>query len=144
MAHLIYSALPQPRRPIVYVNPKITVAQCIDIMIKENIGAVVVFEGKNLMGMVTERDIVRSCLQQALDPNKATAADVVYTDVSVLNLFDPVEKAMETITETKRRHVLIEENGEIVAILSIGDLLFHLLEDKTRVIEQLENYIHTY
>eukprot|EP01012_Entosiphon_sulcatum_P033960 TRINITY_DN43012_c0_g1_i1.p1 TRINITY_DN43012_c0_g1~~TRINITY_DN43012_c0_g1_i1.p1 ORF type:complete len:161 (+),score=15.79 TRINITY_DN43012_c0_g1_i1:50-484(+) len=144
MAHLIYSALPQPRRAIVYVNPRVTVAQCIDLMIKENIGAIVVFEGKQLMGIVSERDIIRSCIQKALDPNQATAADVVYDNVRVLNLFDPVEKAMETITETKRRHVLIEENGEIVSLLSIGDLLFHLLEDKARVIEQLENYIHTF
>ncbi|WP_232220691.1 CBS domain-containing protein [Legionella tunisiensis] len=63
--------------------------------------------------------------------------------MSVLNLFDPIEDAMETITKTKRRHVLVAEQGNLVAILSIGDLLFHLLEDKTRVIEQLESYIHT-
>lgn len=144
MAHLIYSALSEPRRPIVYVSPKTTVSQCINLMIKENIGAVIVLERENLVGMVTERDIVRSCLSLDLDPHKTTAADVAYPKVSVLNLFDPVEKAMEIITETKRRHILIEENGKFVAILSIGDLLFHLLEDKIRVIEQLENYIHTY
>ncbi|KTD35886.1 Hypoxic response protein 1 [Legionella nautarum] len=144
MAHLIYSALSEPRRPIVYVSPKTTVSQCINLMIKENIGAVIVLERENLVGMVTERDIVRSCLSLDLDPHKTTAADVAYSKVSVLNLFDPVEKAMEIITETKRRHILIEENGKFVAILSIGDLLFHLLEDKIRVIEQLENYIHTY
>ncbi|KTC85365.1 MULTISPECIES: CBS domain-containing protein [Legionella] len=144
MAHLIYSALSEPRRPIVYVSPKTTVSQCIKLMIKENIGAVVVLERNNLIGMVTERDIVRSCLYRDLDPLKTTVADVAFSNISVLNLFDPIEKAMETITETKRRHVLIEENGKLVAILSIGDLLFHLLEDKIRVIEQLENYIHTY
>lgn len=144
MAHLIYSALSEPRRPIVYVSPETTVSQCIKLMIKENIGAVIVLERNNLIGMVTERDIVRSCLYRDLDPHKTTVADVAFSNISVLNLFDPIEKAMETITETKRRHVLIEENGKLVAILSIGDLLFHLLEDKIRVIEQLENYIHTY
>lgn len=144
MAYLIYSVLPEPRRPIVFVKPSVTVSQCIEMMIKENIGAVVVHDGNNLIGMVTERDIVRSCVNRDLNLHEATAADVVFTPVSVLNIYDPVEKAMETITETKRRHVLVEENSEIVAILSIGDLLFHLLEDKTRVIEQLENYIHTY
>ncbi len=144
MAHLIYSALPLPRRPIISVNPRVTVAQCIGMMIRHNIGAIIVLEHDKLLGMVSERDIVRSCLHRGLDPHTATASEIVCSDVSVLNLFDPIEKAMETITETKRRHVLIEENGELVAMLSIGDLLYHLLEDKTRVIEQLENYIHTY
>jgi CBS domain-containing protein len=143
MTDLIYSALPQPRRPIVYVNPEVTVAQCVDMMSKEDIGALVVRDD-DIIGMVTERDVIRSCLQHHLDPKKTTAADIVYTAVSVLNLFDPIEKAMKIITKTKRRHVLVTEHDELIAILSIGDLLFHLLEDKTRVIEQLENYIHTY
>ena len=145
MADLIYSALPQPRRPILYVHPDISVAQCIDIMIKENIGALVVCDDDNkLIGMVTERDIVRNCLQIGSDIHNTTAGQVVFTDVSVLDILDPVEDAMEVITQTKRRHILIAEQGELIAILSIGDLLFHILEDKTRVIEQLENYIHTY
>lgn len=144
MANLIYSALPEPRRPIVYVHSKVTVAQCIDMMIKNHIGALVVREGEHVLGLVSERDIINACLHHNLDLNKTTAADVVYRDVSFLNLFDTVEKAMEVITNTKRRHVLVEEQGELVAILSIGDLLYHLLEDKTYIIEQLENYIHTY
>jgi CBS domain-containing protein len=143
MTDLIYSALPQPRRPIVYVNSEVTVAECVDMMSKEDIGALVVRDD-DIIGMVTERDVLRSCLHYHLDPKKTTAAEIVYTTVSVLNLFDPIEKAMETITKTKRRYVLVAEDGELVAILSIGDLLFHLLENKTRVIEQLENYIHTY
>ncbi len=146
MAHLIYSALPQPRRPIVYVHPHVTVSQCVEVMTKQDIGALVLRDEitHKIIGMVTERDVLRSCLHYGLDPDKARAVDIAYVDFSVLNLFDPVEKAMEIITKTKRRHVLVSDEGELVAILSIGDLLFHLLEDKTRVIEQLENYIHTY
>lgn len=144
MAHLIFSALPQPRRPIVYVEPDETVMKCVDMMTMLDIGALVVHDETKLLGMVTERDIVRSCLYRGLDPKEATAGDIAFPAVSVLNLFDPIEKAMEIITQTKRRHVLVAERGELVAILSIGDVMFHLLEDKTRVIEQLENYIHTY
>ncbi|MDI9817733.1 MULTISPECIES: CBS domain-containing protein [unclassified Legionella] len=144
MAHLIFSALPQPRRPIVYIQPDITVSECVNLMTDQDIGALVIGDKVKPIGIVSERDVIRSCLYQGLDPNKLTAAQVAYTAVKILNLFDPVEKAMEVITQTKRRHVLISEQDNLVAILSIGDLLFHLLEDKTRVIEQLENYIHTY
>lgn len=144
MTHPIFSALPQPRRPIVFINPDVTVNECVKIMINKDIGALVVRDDQNIVGLVSERDIIRSCLNQCLDPNTTTAKQVAYSNVSTLDLFDPIERAMEVITQTKRRHVLITEQGELVAILSIGDLLFHLLEDKTRVIEQLENYIHTY
>jgi CBS domain-containing protein len=145
MTHPIFSALPQPRRLILFISPETSVDECVKIMTDEDIGALVI-RGSNgdLLGIVSERDVIRSCLHRGLDPHATVAREIAYTAVSVLNLFDPVEKAMEVITQTKRRHVLIEDKGEIIAILSIGDLLFHLLEDKTRVIEQLENYIHTY
>ena len=143
MAHLIYSVLPNPRRAIVFINPQLTVAECVELMTAKDIGALVVRDNAKLSGMVTERDIVRACLRQGLDPQKTTAGDIAYANVSILNVHEPVEKAMATITRTKRRHVLVSEEDELVAILSIGDLLFHLLEDKSRVIEHLENYIHS-
>lgn len=141
MTQLIYSALPQPRRTLVSVPPDLSISQCINIMIKDNIGALVVLNDNEIMGILSERDIVRTCIREDFDLDKTTALDVAYSDFSLLNLNDPVEMAMEVITKTKRRHVLVTEDEELVAILSIGDLLFFLLEDKTRVIEHLENYI---
>lgn len=143
MAYLIYSILPDPRRPVVYVDPDLSVADCVKKMCDDNIGALVVRNGADLIGMVSERDLVRSCLLQGLDPGKTTAGDIAFRDFSVLSINDTVEKAMETITHTRRRHVLVSDNGELVAILSIGDVLLHLLEDKTRVINHLEKYITT-
>lgn len=138
MALLIFSALPLPRRPIVFTEPGSTVIECVNIMANHNIGAVVLRDNYNI---VSERDIIRSCVQRGLNPNTTTAAEIAYAAVNILNLYDTVEKAMEVITKTKRRHILIEEGGEIVSVLSIGDLLFHILDDKTRVIEHLEKYI---
>ena len=86
---------------------------------------------------MSERDIVRSCLHRCINLETGKVSDVVNKDVTILNSNDVVEKAMQAMTATKRRH-------GIIAILSIGDVLYHLLEDKARVIEQLENYIHTY
>jgi CBS domain-containing protein len=144
MAHLIHSVLPVPPRKIVYIHPQDSLKNCINIMVENDIGALVVVDENNqLIGIVSERDVVRSCYYKGLDVETATASDVVYTKVSILSPHDVVEKAMQIITETKRRHILIKEGGELLAILSIGDLLFHLLEDRARVIEHLENYINT-
>lgn len=142
MAHLIHSVLPNPPRKIVYIHPDDTVKKSIDLMNDLDIGALVVVDTENkLVGIVSERDIVRSCLHQCLDLNSAKVSEVVFTQVTILSPHDTVERAMQAITETKRRHILICENGEFLAILSIGDLLYHLLDDKARVIEHLEHYI---
>lgn len=142
MTQLIHSALPQSKRPIKYIGPDLLIIECVSLMTSEDIGALVVLENDVLIGILSERDIVRSCLNRGLDPNTTPAKDIVYKP-SVLNINDPIEKAMEIITETKRRHVLVEDQGNVVAILSIGDILFYLLEDKTRTIEHLENYIYS-
>jgi CBS domain-containing protein len=144
MTQLIFSALYQPRRPIVSVPSSVSLSQCIDMMDKQNIGALLVRDVDTIVGILSERDIVRACLKPDFDLSKTTAGEIAYRDYSVLNSNDPLGEAMEVITQTKRRHVLVAEGGEIIGILSIGDILFYVLEDQTRVIEQLENYIHTY
>ena len=143
MANLIYSILPEPRRPVVYIEPAFTVMDCVNLMVTKDIGALVVHDRTELLGLVSERDVVRSCVHLVLDPNQATAGDIVYKEVSILDINDTVEDAMEIITFTKRRHVLINEDNKLVAIISIGDILFSLIEDKSRLIEHLESYIHS-
>ena len=144
MANLIHSILPQPRHPIAYVNPDVSIAQCVEIMIQHNIGALVVGDDENILGILSERDIVRGLVHSGLSPNKTKASDILHADITILSSSDTIEMAMAAVTFTKRRHILVAEEGKVIAILSIGDLLFNHIEDKDRVIEQLENYIHTY
>jgi CBS domain-containing protein len=142
MANLIHSILPKIRRAVVYVNPDVCAAQCVEIMIQHNIGALVVGDDENVIGLLSERDIVRNLIHKNLSPEITKASDILYAEVNVLKTSDTIELAMETITATKRRHILVSEDEKIISLLSIGDILFYLLADKKRVIEQLENYIH--
>lgn len=142
MANIIYSILPQPRRPITYIHPDISVAQCIEIMVQENIGALVVTDDDNIQGIISERDIILALDNNQLSLDSIKASDILHAETTVLQSSDTVEMAMKAITYTKRRHVLVAEDGKIIAILSIGDLLLHLHENSARVIEQLESYIH--
>jgi CBS domain-containing protein len=144
MAHLIHSVLPVPPRNIVYIHPDDSVKKCIELMTSQDIGALVVIDNdKKLIGLVSERDIIRSCLYKSLNPSKAKASEITFTEVTILSPHDVVEKAMQAMTATKRRHVLIRDNDELIAILSIGDMLYYMLDDKSRVIEHLEHYIYT-
>lgn len=144
MTRLIFSLLPTPRRPITYVYPDVVIKQCIETMGVENIGALVVADEENVIGILSERDIIRHCLMDNYDTSRITAREVCCADISILQVEDSIEKAMEVISQTKRRHLLVEEQGKTVAIVSIGDILFNFLEDNRRIIEQLKNYIHTY
>lgn len=143
MAELIYSALPDPRREIIKISPDATVTECVLRMTRLNIGALLVCDGEDVLGIVTERDVLNACISRHLSPDTKTARDIMFTDVSIFSANDPIDVVMETMTKTKRRHVLVQEKGKITAILSIGDVVFHMLEDKSRVIEHLERYIHS-
>lgn len=142
MSNLIYTILPKPVREIVYIHPDLSVSQCVDIMVSRNIGALVVTDDDNLLGIVSERDIVWGLLHNKMEIMNKPASDILWANVAVLKPTDTVEMAMAVITKTKRRHVLIAENGKLLAIVSVGDILYSLLDEKDRVIEQLENYIH--
>ncbi len=143
MAYLLNSIIPNPRRTIAMVHPDISVAQCVAMMVQDNIGALVVTDDTNILGILSERDIVRSLVHQGLSAETTKVSDILCAEFSMLSPVDTVENAMQVMTTTRRRHILVMENGELIAIVSIGDLLFKLLADKEQVIEQLENYIHT-
>ncbi len=142
MSNLIYSILPNPPREIVFVHPDVSVAQCVEMMVHSNIGALVVTDDNNLLGIVSERDVVKGLIKHGSNLLNVKASDILCADVTVLKPTDTVETAMAVITETKRRHVLIAEEGKLIAIVSIGDVLFNLLIHKAREIQELENYIH--
>lgn len=144
MTQLIRSILPSPRRPISFVHPDVSVLKSVNIMVGENIGALVVQTDENILGIASERDIVRELVNKGLCPDNTKISEVMCSSINILDLSDSVEHAMEVITSTKRRHLLGREGEEIVAIISIGDLLFHLLEDRLYTIKQLENYIYTH
>lgn len=141
MSNIIYSILPNPVREIVYIHPDVSVQQCVEVMSRHHIGALVVTDDQNLLGIVSERDIINGLLVYGEGLLKRPASDILWANEMVLKPTDTVETAMAVMTETKRRHILVGEAGKILTILSIGDLLFSILKNKTAEIQQLEKYI---
>jgi CBS domain-containing protein len=144
MAKSLRSVLPSPLRPIVSVHPDVVVKQGVEMMVQDNIGALVVGDDENILGILSERDVIRYVVHANKPPESTKISDVMCSDITVLDVTVPVEVAMEAIINTRRRHLLVREDGEIIAILSIGDIVFSLLEDSNRTIDELEKYIHTY
>ena len=142
MSNLISSILPNPPRDIIYVHPDVSVEQCVEIMKAHQIGTVVVTDDDNLLGIVSERDVVHGLVRYHAAVLTQTASDMLHAAVAVLKPSDTVETAMAIMTETKRRHILVADSGKLIAIVSIGDVLLSLLGNHARVIEELEHYIH--
>lgn len=143
MSRILRSLIPEPRRSIVRVYPDVGIQQGVSLMVQENIGALVVADEENFWGILSERDVIRGVLYQKLPPETTKVSDVLCADVTILNSSDPIEMAMEAMTRTKRRHILVKEDETIVAIVSIGDILYDLIDDRTEVIEQLKHYIYS-
>lgn len=144
MAQLIHSILPETRRPVLYIHPDVSVTQCVEVMTRNDVGALVVTDDENIVGIVSERDIVRNLVGKNRSPDTTAVNEIACASVNVLTPSDTVEQAMHLITYTKHRYVLIKEDEELIAIISIGDLLFNLLQDKEQKIDELKKYIQTY
>ena len=144
VSNLLHSVVAHKKRPVVYTHPDVSVAQCIETMVQDDIGALVVTDDANILGILSERDVIRSLLYKGLSPTATKASDILTADVTVLKSTDTVEMAMQAMTYSKRRHILVVDEGKLTAIVSIGDILFSILENKSLEIEQLQNYIHTY
>ena len=143
MAHLISSILKD--KEFISVNSITSVKECAELMAMHKIGSLPVKDSHTdqIIGIISERDMTRNLVAKGLNADTLNAVDIAYTDFNLLDSHESIEKAMTTITETKRRHLLITEGGKVVSILSIGDLMKHVLEEKLIVIEQLENYINS-
>lgn len=143
MADILAAVLPKPRREVIYVQPDVNVLQCCDLMVSHNIGALVVWDEANIEGIVSERDLIRNCLFRRCNAEEVKISDVMCSNFSILPIDATLEQAISTITSTKRRHILVEEDGIVVAILSQGDILFHMLQVSQHTVDQLERYIYS-
>jgi CBS domain-containing protein len=129
-------------RDIITITPDSSVRALLALMAEHNIGAVIVTEdGARLDGIVSERDVVRRLNgdDSVLDaPVKQIMTSVVQTCEPGLD----VDELMAQMTEHRIRHVPVMDNGELVAVVSIGDVVKSRITQLTFERDQLDNYVH--
>jgi len=119
------------------VEPDTLVVDCIRKMNNEKIGAVLVMEGKRLLGLFTERNALNDVLDAGLDPKTTKVSAVMARDPYTVKPSVTVAEAMAIVTEHRTRHLPVVKDDEVIAMVSSGDLTHWLVQDKVGDIQQL-------
>lgn len=128
---------------VVTVEPAESVLQAARRMNEHRIGAVVVCEGpETLVGILTERDLLIRVVAESRLPDKTLVRDVMTTKVVHCSPETPVHECRETMTRLRLRHLPVIENGQLVGLISIGDLMAHEAAQQQVTIEYMHEYIH--
>ena len=124
-----------------HTTPEDSVLDAIKLMAEKKIGALLVMEDENLSGIVSERDYARKVILQGKSSRETPVKDIMTAEVTVINPQETVEKCMALMTEKRMRHLPVIEDGKVVGVVSIGDLVKAIIAEQQFQIEQLESYI---
>ena len=118
-----------------------TVFDAISLMSEVNIGAVLVQQDDAIAGIFTERDYLQKVALKSLSSQEICVGDVMTSPVISASPGDSIQTCMETMTTCRCRHLPVVENDKLLGIVSIGDLVKRLVDEKETEIEQLNQYI---
>lgn len=123
------------------VSPTTSVKELLRVLAEHNIGATVVLDGDNVVGIVSERDIVRRLDQHGTTLLGTPVGDIMTRSVVTCSPMDSVDSLAATMTERRIRHMPVLSSGELVGIISIGDVVKSRISQLETDREQLESYI---
>jgi CBS domain-containing protein len=112
------------------------------VMAENNIGIVAVLEGDRLVGVFSERDVVRRVVHRGLDPARTPVGEVMTTDLVVADADEDYQLAMRKMDQANIRHLPVVSGGRVRSMLSIRDLMRVDLEDKGAEIQHLQQYLY--
>jgi CBS domain-containing protein len=127
---------------VLTINSTASVYDAIALMSDANIGAVVVEEGGEAAGIFTERDYMRKIALKGRSSRETPVKDVMSSPLITIEPSESSQVGMETMTECRCRHlVVMDEDNNMIGIISLGDLVKFMLQEKEAEVEQLSQYI---
>lgn len=133
--------LEQKGHDIQAVTPDDTVFDAIKRMADLDIGALVVLEDEKVIGLITERDYARNVFLLGKASPTTPVREAMADEVLAVGREETTRGCMAIMTGKRTRHLLVMEQGELLGILSIGDLVRSIVSEQDMTIEQLEQYI---
>ncbi|KIP99817.1 MULTISPECIES: CBS domain-containing protein [Pseudomonas] len=131
----------KPISNVYSVAPDSSVFVAVKLMAEKGIGALVVLEGERLAGIVSERDYVRKVAVQERSPNNLKVSDIMTSKVITVSSGEDSRRCMELMTSGRLRHLPVVDDGQLIGLLSIGDLVKDIISAQEDLIQHLEQYI---
>ena len=126
---------------VVTAAPQDTVLSALQCMAEHEIGALVVLDGSELVGLLSERDYARKVILKSRRSVDTPIREIMSTPVLTISPDASVEECMQLCTRRRVRHLPVVENNALVGLVSIGDLVKALIDDQSQEIEHLQRYI---
>jgi CBS domain-containing protein len=123
------------------VAPDATVFDALQRMAEKEVGALVVTDGAQVVGLISEREYARKIVLHGRTSPTTRVEEIMITPVIYTHLDQPIEQCMALMTEKRTRHLPVIEAGKLAGMISIGDLVKAIIADQKFIIEQLERYI---
>jgi CBS domain-containing protein len=125
------------------VSPDDTVYDALMLMADRNIGAVLVMEGGELRGILTERDYARKGILQGRASKDTRVGEIMTPRIICVAPGVTADECMVLMTDQRVRHLPVMEGGRVVGVISIGDVVRAILEEQRSTIDALQSYIRT-
>ncbi|MGZ5022232.1 MAG: CBS domain-containing protein [Chthoniobacterales bacterium] len=137
----IDAILSQKSSEVWSVAPNATVYDAVATMAEKNVGALVVMEGDKLVGIVSERDYTRKVMLRGKRSRETQVNEIMSTQLTTVEPKESVDRCLEFMTDKRVRHLPVVENGKLLGVISIGDLVKHVISVQSATLDHLERYI---
>ena len=131
----------KPKGTVWYVTPEHMVIDALNLMAEQNIGAVLVMDGETLAGIFSERDYARKGIIQGRKAKSTPVTEVMTANVFTVSKDMDIEDCMQLFSSKRIRHLPVMDDGKVVGLLSIGDIVNAIIQEQTTHIQFLEQYI---
>jgi len=131
----------KPDKTVHAIAPAASVLEAVRLMAEKNVGGLLVLDGGNVIGVVTERDLARKVFLMAKSAQDTSVREIMTTQVMYVSPERTSEECMALMTENRFRHLPVLDKGKLVGLVSIGDLVKDVISEQKFIIEQLEHYI---
>ncbi len=137
----IESILGQKGREIYSVTPEATVYDAIALMAEKNVGALLVMENEKLVGIVSERDYSRKVMLKGKTSRNSFVREIMTTELTTAHPRETVQECLHFMTDKHIRHLPVIADGKLLGVISIGDLVKHVISAQSATLQQLKDYI---
>lgn len=123
------------------VGPDTSVYNALELLSSKNVGALVVLQDDDVIGIFTERDYARKVALKGRSSKETLIKDIMTDRLIFVSPENTIEDCMEIMTDKHIRHLPVMENNKLSGVISIGDLVKFVIEEKNFIIKNLEHYI---